>query len=282
MARLDRVGSLRSGPAGGACAPSSARRAGGIRRRPNRIGAFFFAALVGWGCSDQLTSPREGEAIHPALQTVQALPDGRHVSGVVLHVSGRGIEEPVVIGLGVPDSLGRTATVHADLPPGPDRVFRAYAYSRYLETHATSHTADVTRAGLQLAVDLPKYPASIPPTRAPADFVVQIDDAESFSADADSTSVAPGHQFFLSVKITAGSALASLGALVGDPLPDVKVSWGVEGSDLLQLSDWVCVTDGAGTCSVRVFVSSEAEAGTYVPVLASSAGVADRIMVAIR
>jgi hypothetical protein len=253
-----------------------------IRRRPDRIGPFLFAALVGWGCSDQLTSPRGGEATDPAFQAVQALSDGRHVSGVVLHVSGRGIEEPVVIGLGIPDSLGRTATVGAHLPPGPDRVFRAYAYTRYLGTHATSHTADVTRAGLHLAVDLPKYPGSIPPTRAPSDFVVQIDDDESFSADTDSTSVAPGDQFFLSVKITAGSALASLGALVGDPLPDVKVSWGVERSDLLQLSDWVCVTDSAGTCGIRVFVSSEAEAGTYVPVLASTAGVADRIAVAIR
>jgi hypothetical protein len=259
---------------------SRGRRSWMIRCLLNRIAWVLIASLLAWGCSGQFTSPPEGGVT--LLEAVRTLSAAKHVSGVVLHVSGRGIEEPVIIGLGVPDSLGKTAPVDAMLPTGPHRVFRAYAYTRYLGTHETSDTADVTRAGLHLALDLPKYPGSSPSTRAPSDFIVRIDDAETFSADSDSTSVAPGDQFFLSVEITAGSALANLGTLSGDPLPDITVGWGMEGSDLLQLSDWICVTGSTGTCSIRVFVSPLAETGTRVPIFASTAGVADRITVAIQ
>lgn len=208
------------------------------------------------------------------------------ISGVALHVTGRGIDEPLVFSLGSPDSLGRPESYTAELPAGGARVFQGRAYTGDVLTHEGADTLDVQAWGVQVRIDLRKFPHSDSVYTDPArDFRIEMDDAASFGADTDSTTAVPGSKLALSVRVTDRAGVGSLDLLTDDAVPDMPVSWGVD-ADLIQLSDWVCTTGASSTaeegeCTLRVLVSPAAAAGSRATVFASSGGVADRMVINI-
>lgn len=240
-------------------------------------------ALAVGGCDQNLTfpaAPPPDASVHVRLNA-QISGSTRQITGVSLHVAGSGIEQPLVLDLGVPDSLGRTASVDADLPAGPDRVFHAYAYTRHVLTHHAADTVDVTRAGLQLRMDLRKFPGNAPYSGPPREFVLKMDDSSTVVEDTDTIRIPPGGERVLTAELTAQSAMGSVGLLAGDPIPDTPISWGVADPDPVQLSGWICITGSTGQCSIRVFVSADASTGSEHLVFAASGGVADRMLIVV-
>lgn len=225
---------------------------------------------------DEITSSNPGI---PVQLTIGSAADTL-LSGTILTVTGRGIEEDLVFTLATPDTVTTTSSV--SIPAGPARFFTVKGYTGHVQTHQDTVTADVTNVGLTLRFNLEKFTGAGTIESSIQEYNVAVDDSTGFREEVTAQSAAAGSTLNYTVRVTHRNASAETGGHAkGDPVANAAVVWASTNPGVATVDSSTCTTSADGTCSITATVNSSASAGQTAGIVATHKGVAHRVTVTI-
>lgn len=266
-----------------------------LRQMMGRFWVTMAATLALLGCSDATGLGRNQEGMpvtvrmSASLGSVQAAARQSGtaelssivsaITGVVLEVKGPGIPVPLVFNLGEPDINGEVQAV-VTLPAGSDRVMTARAYIGTVVSHVGSDTVDVRSSGVSVNLFLKKVTGDSGVGVTVEDFLVDIDTTSAFTDVPEEVWVERAGSYTLYGRVRYATSTRT--ARRGDPVEGAVVSWGIENPGFGSLTAASCTTNAEGFCSVELIVGTRVRSGQSTGVVASSVGIADRVVLRLQ